>query len=145
VSSFGPSAPVRVDVARSDVRPAAAGPARAHLVVSRIDPWSATKLGFVLSVALGIVLVVATAVLWAVLVASGAPDAVDRLANQVLAGGGFHILSYVSLGRVLGAGLLLALVNVVLLTALSAVAAVLYNSAGGIVGGLRVTLREGDD
>lgn len=145
MSAFGPSAPVRVDVPRSDVRPAAAGPARAHLLVSRIDPWSATRLGFILSVAAGVVLLVALVVLWGVLVASGAPDAVDRLANQLFAGGGFHLLSIASFGRVLGFGVVLAVVNVILLTALSAVVAVLYNLAGGLVGGLRVTLREGGD
>jgi hypothetical protein len=114
------------------------------LAVARIDPWSATKLGFLLAVALGIVLIVALAVLWVVLVASGAPDAVDRLVNQVLATGGFELLSYVSFGRVMAFGLLLAAADVVLLTALSALAALLYNLAGGLVGGLRVTLREGD-
>jgi len=126
-------------------RPVPAGPARAHLAVSRVDPWSAMKLGFLFSVALGIITVVAAGVLWAVLLASGAPDAVNRLVNQVLvANREFDVLAYASLGRVLSLSALLAAVNVVLLTALSTLGAFLYNLAGGLVGGLLVTLREGD-
>ena len=39
---------------------AATGPRRVRLSISRVDPWSVMKLGFLLSVALGIMTVVET-------------------------------------------------------------------------------------
>src|SRR5690625_689548 len=47
--------------------PRPGGPRRVRLTVSRVDPWSIMKLSFLLSIALGIVLVVAVALVWTVL------------------------------------------------------------------------------
>ena len=44
---------------------------RARLLVSKVDPWSVLKMAFLLSVALGIVTVVAAIVLWTVLDLTG--------------------------------------------------------------------------
>nr|MDQ5862137.1 DUF3566 domain-containing protein [Actinomycetota bacterium] len=52
---------------------------RARLLVSKVDPWSVLKMAFLLSVALGIVTVVAAIVLWTVLDLTGIFDQVDSL------------------------------------------------------------------
>ena len=49
-------------------RPASAR--RVRLTVSRVDPWSAMKVSFLLSVALGIAMVVMVFVLWTILALS---------------------------------------------------------------------------
>lgn len=125
--------------------PAAPRARRARLLLTRVDPWSVMKLSFLLSIALGIVAVVAVVVLWSVLQGMGVFTSVNRIVNQVVTTPGstpFNILSYIGFKRVVGATTLLGLVNVVLITALSTVAAFLYNLATSLVGGLHVTLSE---
>jgi hypothetical protein len=115
------------------------------LVISRVDPWSVMKLAFLLSIALGIVFVVAVVVLWSILDAMGVFTAVASTVEELTAGesgGGFDLLAYVGFNRVVGVATILALVDVVLLTALSTLAAFLYNIASSLVGGLHVTLAE---
>lgn len=120
---------------------------RARLSVLRVDPWSVMKLSFLLSIALGIVVTVAVAVLWNVIDGLGVFDAVGRFADQVTSGedgGGIDIDQYVGLDRVLSLTALLSAINVVLLTALATLAAFLYNVCAALVGGLQVTLAEDD-
>lgn len=119
---------------------------RARLVVARVDPWSVMKLSFVLAVAAGIVWVVAVFVLWSVLDAMGVFSSVGQLIEDITrgesAGEGFQLLDYVALNKVMGVTTILALVNVVMITALATLGAFLYNVTSGLVGGLTVTLSE---
>lgn len=117
---------------------------RARLLVSKVDPWSVLKMAFLLSVALGIVTVVAAIVLWTVLDLTGIFDQVDSLLGT-LAGsesGGFELKKVASLGQVASFATIIAVVNVVLLTALSMLSAVLYNISATLVGGIGVTLTD---
>ncbi|QDY89699.1 hypothetical protein E7Y32_05300 [Arthrobacter sp. UKPF54-2] len=117
---------------------------RARLLVSKVDPWSVLKMAFLLSVALGIVTVVAAIVLWTVLDLTGIFDQVDGLLGT-LAGsesGGFELKKVASLGQVASFAVIIAVINVVLLTALSMLSAVLYNIAATLVGGIGVTLTD---
>ncbi|MGN6090606.1 MAG: DUF3566 domain-containing protein [Actinomycetales bacterium] len=137
----------RVDTrpAATTTRRAAGRVPRARLVVTRVDPWSVMKLGFLLSIALGIVLVIAVVVLWSVLNGMGVFSSVNDLVNQIVSTEGgkqFDILRYAGLSRVVGVSTILALVNVVLITALATLGAFLYNLAASLVGGLHVTLAE---
>lgn len=137
----------RVDTrtAAATTRPATGRVPRARLVVTRVDPWSVMKLGFLLSIALGIVLVIAVVVLWSVLNGMGVFSSVNDLVNQIVSTEGgkqFDVLRYAGLSRVVGVSTILALVNVVLITALATLGAFLYNLAASLVGGLHVTLAE---
>jgi hypothetical protein len=117
---------------------------RARLLISKVDPWSVLKMAFLLSVALGIVTVVAAIVLWTVLDLTGIFDQVDSLLGT-LAGsesGGFELKKVASLGQVASFATIIAVVNVVLLTALSMLSAVLYNISATLVGGIGVTLTD---
>jgi hypothetical protein len=117
---------------------------RARLLVSRVDPWSVLKMAFLLSVALGIVTVIAAIVLWTVLDITGIFNQVDSLLGT-LAGsesGGFELKKVASLGQVASFATIIAVVNVVLLTALSMLSAVLYNISATLVGGIGVTLTD---
>jgi hypothetical protein len=119
---------------------------RARLVLARVDPWSVMKLSFLLSIALAVIAVVAVFVLWSVLDAMGVFDSVGRGVESVTRSSndtsGVDIYDYVGLGRVLSVTVLLAGVNVVLMTALSTLAAFMYNLAASLVGGLHVTFTE---
>ena len=117
---------------------------RARLLVSKVDPWSVLKMAFLLSVALGIVTVVAAIVLWTVQDLTGIFDQVDSLLGTLAGseGGGFELKKVASLGQVASFATIIAVVNVVLLTALSMLSAVLYNISATLVGGIGVTLTD---
>jgi hypothetical protein len=118
-------------------------PRRARLRLTRIDPWSVMKTSFLLSVALGIVLVVAVMIVWAVLNAAGVWSSVDQTVQTVVGDGStFNIEKYVGADRILGFTLILAVVDVVLLTVVATLGAFLYNMAADLLGGIEVTLSE---
>lgn len=125
---------------------AAAGKARkARLVVSHVDPWSVMKLAFLLSFVMAIVFVVAVLMIWRVLDGMGVFTSLADQIGSITAdpnGGGFRLLDYTSMNRVVGAAIVLALVDVVLITALSTLGAFVYNVSASLVGGLHVTLAE---
>lgn len=100
------------------------------------------KMSFLLSVALGIVLVVCLAVLWTVLNGMGVFDQINSLIAQVMGNEKINVLDYVGLSKVLSLGTVLAVVNVALMTALGTLTAFLYNIGAALVGGLTTTLTD---
>jgi hypothetical protein len=120
---------------------------KARLRLLRVDPWSVMKTAFLLSVALGITLFVAVAVLWSVLDAAGVFTAVGDLARDLTSSetnAGFQLEKYTALSRVLGFTTQIAVIDVVLVTALATLGAFLYNLSASLLGGLEVTLAEDD-
>ncbi|MFE0463135.1 DUF3566 domain-containing protein, partial [Kitasatospora sp. NPDC058965] len=120
---------------------------KARLRVTRADPWSVMKVSFLLSLAVGIIMIVAAAVLWTTLDALGVFDSIGKTLKDVTGSGaagtgGVDIMDYVGFGKVLTFTTLIAVVDVVLLTALSTLAAFIYNAAAGFTGGVELTLAE---
>jgi hypothetical protein len=103
-----------------------------------VDFWSAVKLAFLIAVSLGIILVVATALIWLVLETTGIFNTLDTTLGQILNQSNFSVTSTFSLGTVLTFSFIVALLNVVIGTALGAIAALLYNFSVRITGGLLV-------
>lgn len=120
------------------------GPRRARLLVTRLDPWSVMKTFFMLSLAVAIVLVVATALLWWTLDVTGTFAAVDRTVDDVVGTGptGFDFMTVVPFDRVMGAALVLSAVEIILVSAMATLFAFLYNLTVGFTRGLEVTLTE---
>jgi hypothetical protein len=127
---------------KGGARPAPGAPRRVRLTAARVDPWSVMKLAFLLSVAIGIATVVAAGVLWTVLDGMGVFTDVNDFVARILGAGEFDINDYVGFGKVLSLGTVLAVVNVVLITALCTLGAFLYNVASNLVGGLHLTLSD---
>jgi hypothetical protein len=118
---------------------------RARLRLVHLDPWSVMKTSFLLSIAFGIVTVVSVAVVWAVLGAAGVWDSINSTVTDVLGGESastFDIQNYVGTSRVLGFTMIVAVVDVILITAIATLGAFLYNLAAALLGGLEVTLAE---
>ncbi|MGW2674699.1 DUF3566 domain-containing protein [Kocuria rhizophila] len=116
---------------------------RARLVVSKVDTWSVLKLAFLLSVALGIITVVASLVMWLVLDLTGLFQGINELLSML--GGsaeGADIKKFLSLGNTALFSTLISVVNVILLSALSVLGALLYNIAASLIGGIGVTLTD---
>ena len=131
----------------ADAAPAAAvdpGPRTVRLTLARVDPLSTLKLSFLLSVALGIGLVMATVVLWQLLNQMGVFSSLNETLQTVDSGGAssFDLYDYIGLSRVVSLATFIAVMNVVLLMALAAAGAVLYNIAASLVGGLHITLSD---
>jgi len=118
---------------------------RARLRVTHVDPWSVMKVSFLLSIAIGIVTVIAVAVVWSVLGAAGVWDSINTSVQEVIGGEtgqSFNVEDYVGTSRVLGFTMIVAVVDVVLITAIATLGAFLYNLAATLLGGLEVTLAE---
>lgn len=111
----------------------------------RIDPWSVTKIAFLLSIAFGIMVVVAVFLVVSVMNASGlwvnVNESIQGVLNQQPAEA-FDITDYVGLKKVLGLTMLIAVLDVVLITALATLGAFLYNLAASLLGGVEATLAE---
>ncbi|WP_307837239.1 DUF3566 domain-containing protein [Aeromicrobium sp. YIM 150415] len=127
-----------------EVEQDATEPGRALLRLRYIEPWSVTRLAFVISVALMIVAVVAMAVFWVVLQITGVWGALNDSVTNILSddAGSFDVSDYFGFGRLVGLTLVLSALNVVFMTALATIAAHLYNLSASILGGLKVTFLE---
>ena len=118
---------------------------KARLRMTHLDPWSVMKTSFLLSVAFGIVTVIAVAVVWSVLGAAGVWDSINQTVQEVIGGetgSAFDVENYVGTSRVMGFTMIVAVVDVVLITAIATLAAFLYNLAATLLGGIEVTLAE---
>ena len=116
---------------------------RARLVVQKVDTWSVAKLIFLLSIALGIVTVVASVILWLFLQASGAFTGVNQLISSLGTGSTtVDISQMISLGQVALVTTIFAVVNTVVFTLLGMIGAILYNLAAKLVGGVTLTLSD---
>lgn len=119
------------------------GPRKARVLVSRVDPWSVLKMGFLLSVAAGIMAVVAAFVIWNVLNQFGLFVLMNEWIAKLFEGQQkINIEQIVQLNKVMSATVLISVVNVILLTALSTIGAFLYNTVSSVVGGIYVTLTD---
>ena len=118
---------------------------KARLRLLHLDPWSVMKTAFLLSIALGIVTVVSVGVVWSVLDAAGVWDSINSTVGDVIGGQTattFDVQNYVGTSRVMGFTMIIAVVDVVLLTAIATLGAFLYNLAATLLGGIEVTLAE---
>ncbi|MEU7054561.1 DUF3566 domain-containing protein [Streptomyces sp. NPDC046197] len=118
---------------------------KARLRVARADPWSVMKVSFLLSIALGICTIVAAAVLWMVMDAMGVFSTVGGTISEATGSNesnGFDLQSFLSLPHVLMFSTIIAVIDVVLATALATLGAFIYNLSSGFVGGIELTLAE---
>jgi hypothetical protein len=127
---------------------AGATPARrADLVLARLEPWSVMKFSFLISLVAWVMLFVAVALLWFALDTLGVFASVQRTLESVTSSSGsagVSLTKWFSASRVLGYTMLIGAVNIILITALSTVGAMIYNLVTHLGGGIEVTLRESD-
>jgi len=119
------------------------GARRVRLAISRVDPWSVMKLSFLLSVAIGVMIVVAAAVVWLTLDGLHVFTKINDLVVQIVGTESpIDILQYVEFKRIVSGATLVAVIDVFLLTALSTIGAFLYNIVAALVGGVHVTMTD---
>ncbi|MEO6509542.1 MAG: DUF3566 domain-containing protein [Nocardioides sp.] len=120
-------------------------PRRARLRLTRVDPWSVMKTAFLLSIALGVVTIVSVLMVWSVLGAAGVWDSINTTVRDIVgdqADSPFTIQNYLGTDRVIGFTMLVAVIDVVLLTAIATLGAFLYNMSAALLGGIDITLVE---
>lgn len=117
-------------------------PRRVELTLSRVDPWGVLKIGFLLAIALGIATVVATIVLWYVLDGMNVFGTLEDFLNELGAASFLELLDYLALPKVVAYSTIFGVANVIIFTAISTLAALLYNLVATLVGGVGVTLMD---
>ena len=122
-----------------------AGPRRVRLSLTRINPLSVMKVSFLLSVAAGIMLVVAAAFVWVMLDAMHVFSTIRDLVGTVMdskSNAYTALLEYLKLSRAISMATIIAVINIILTTALSTIGALLYNVTAAFVGGVHLTLAD---
>ena len=155
------SAPPRtppVSVAPAKGSPAGASPAgtrpkasskrssrQAHLTIARVEPWSVMKFSFVVSLVAFVILFVAVSVIYGTLSALGVFTSLQHVVQSVTSSqdsSGVNAAKWFTASRILSYTALLGALNIVLITAMSTIGAVVYNLTSRLIGGVEVTLRE---
>jgi hypothetical protein len=122
-------------------------PRRARLRLSRVDPWSVAKIAVLFSIAMAITTLITVALLWGVLNLMGVFSDVGVTVSEVTGssnGGGVDVETMLSLSRVLKITTIIVILQAIVLTCLSTLAAFLYNASSGLVGGVEITLSEAE-
>ena len=121
---------------RKDQRQTTSRQVRLKLVY--LDFWSVVKLSFLIWLSLGIVLIVASALIWIVLNSTGVFSSLNENLPDILGQDNFRIEDSFGLSQVVVFALVVALLNTVAGTFLGAIAAILYNLSVRFTGGLLV-------
>lgn len=109
---------------------------RVRRIIRKIDPWTVLKVGFVLNTIGALVWVLGVWVAWSIAVQRGIPDAfVDLFGRLTIAVSPDGELYF----RVI---VMLAIIGVIMMTALMTLAAVLYNLISDVIGGIELIMLE---
>ncbi len=102
-----------------------------------------TKAAFILSLAIAIVLVVAVTAVWFILDRTGVIESLSGTVTDVVGStSGLDLVTSLGFGQVIGSTLILASIEIILVSALAGLFTILYNLTVGITGGVEVVLSE---
>jgi hypothetical protein len=120
----------------------------AQLRIHRFEPWSVMKFSFLISMVGWVILVVAVSVLYFALSKFGVFASIEHTVGLVTSTksnpAGSNASSWFRASRVIGYTMLIGAINIVLITALATIGAVLFNLVTMMTGGVEVTLKESD-
>jgi hypothetical protein len=118
---------------------------RVRLNLSYIAPLSVAKISFLVSIVLGIALVVCVFVIWHALNDREIFTRIDGMILDIVGQNrpeSLDVRRYFELSKVMSVATIIAVADVIVLTVMSTLAAVVYNILAALVGGVRVTLKE---
>jgi hypothetical protein len=121
-------------LAKKSSRPTTAKQVRLKLVY--VDFWSVLKLSFLFALILGIVTIVVAFLVWSLLNQTGVFDKINTLLKEIAGKDNFDLFDFASLPQVMGFAVVVAILDVIVITALGAIGAVLYNLATKLTGGV---------
>ena len=117
-------------------------PRRVDIAIARVDAWTVMKVSFLLSVAFGIAMVIATAVLWFMVDGMHVFSTIEDFMKTIGGEKFIPFLDYLRLPKILSYATIAGVANVVLLTAISTLGAMLYNVIASLVGGVKISLMD---
>lgn len=103
-----------------------------------IDFWSAVKFSFLVSTLLAIVGFVATILIFIVLLQTGVFASINELFMDIVSGDDFNLTTMLGLPQVAGFALIVGILNIIVGTALGAVASLVYNQVVRVLGGFQM-------
>jgi len=103
-----------------------------------IDLWSAVKVSSLISLAVSTTLFLVVLLSWSLLNTVGVIGALEGIVGDILGEGGGAILALLSFSQVTLLAFVGALINLVSLTVLGSLGALLYNGIARLTGGLTV-------
>lgn len=112
---------------------------RATMRLVYIDFWSALKMSFLVSLILAGITVVLTLIGWGVLDRFGAVASASTFLTSIAGEQGAELVAGLTFPNVLTFTLVVALLEVIVISALGAIFAGLFNLATNVVGGWKVT------
>ena len=126
----------------ASTEPEKRGPRRVRLTLARLDPFSVMKLSFLVAIAVGVATVVAVVLLWNLVDAIGLWGRIDQLGRDLNNGEPLPFMDFFSFSKMVSYGTVVAVVNVVVITALGTLLAFLYNIVAALLGGLKLTFTD---
>lgn len=142
VESSGQTAPQAISETSEVVKKQTYGVRSVKMTISRIDPLSTLKICFLVSVAIGIMLVVAAIVLWfvfdAMYVWSSIDDFVRTLDNAAMA----QLVQFLEFGRIIPFMIVVAVLQIIMFTLLGGIFALVFNVVAMLVGGFKMTVTD---
>lgn len=132
--------PVKETAAAADTE--RKGPRRVRLTLARLDPFSVMKLSFLIAIAIGVATVVAVVLLWNLVDAIGLWGQIDQLGRDLNGGTPLPFMDFFSFSKMVSYGTVVAVINVVIITALGTLLAFLYNLVAALLGGLKMTFTD---
>ncbi len=112
---------------------------RAVMRMVYIDFWSALKLSFLVAVVLAVLTVVIALLVWSVLDKLGAIGSLRDFLESIAGTQGSALVSDLTFSNMLTFTLVVALLELIVVSALGAIFAALFNLATRVVGGWKLT------
>lgn len=103
-----------------------------------IDFWSAVKFSFLISVCLAVVGFIASILMFIVLTQTGVFASLNELFMDIVSGDDFNLSNMLGLPQVAGFALVVAILNIIVGTALGAVCSIVYNQIVRVLGGFQL-------
>jgi len=109
-----------------------------RLKLAYVDLWSAVKVSVLVAVVVSISLLLVNLLLWGILSATGILGALQGIVTDVLGEGGAAIIALTEFSQVFGLSMVSFVINLVSITVLGSLGAVVYNLIAKLTGGLLV-------
>ena len=114
------------------------GATHVRLRLVYVDWVSTLKIAFLIGIVQAVIIVVAAAVLNVVIVQTHVFDAANAVIGSVMGSSAFDVNSLLNFGQSVGFAIALGVLNLVVLTVMGAISAVLYNVIAKMTGGMKV-------
>jgi hypothetical protein len=115
-----------------------AGATHVRLRLIYVDWVSTMKISFLVGIVQAVVIVVATAILHVILVQTGLFSAANAIIGSVVGGSGFDVNTVLSFGQTVAFAAVIGILNMVVITVLGGIGAIIYNVIAKMTGGIKV-------